>query len=409
MNAVAQAMTPAQGTRGPIKGTLSDADVKHLIVRAAKAKSIFEVHAIIKIFCQNRVALTKVIEQLQGELKKSRSAVSSQFDIALLDQLKVVRTELDEAYKARDAALNDMLESSEKLHRMEQLHDNAQRLAERVQRELLLANMEREQLYRQNMSISDELNQKSETLLAISEEVAELRDRLLRTEAALSETIEKGSKITAERDALRQQLFTATGDVSELRKKLGGFDRLVADLRAAVRKHVHAAAEDKKMIHFLSAEVMSARFKQRSAQPAAPAMSAEALANVVATNNVVPFASNGELERLRQQVKLRDTAIAGKDSTITQLTSANGAMKNRLSEIETRANQVDAAIRAQALANETLANQLLEMLPDEQRAIYSRPSHDASSLVLITNAVKRHVQEQNEIAQFNSGNVGHTM
>ncbi len=405
MNSVAQSRND-QAYRGPIKGTLSDADVKQLIVRAAKAKSAFEVHGIIRIFCQNRIALTKVIEQLTGELTKSRSAVSSQFDLALLDQLKVVRQELDEASRARDAAQGDAIESSEKLHRMEQLHDKAQRLAEGVQRELLLANMDREQLRSKNLEITDDLNRKSNALQSISNEVAELRNRLIRTEISLNETIDQGRAVTTERDALRQQLAGATGDVALLKKRLAGNDRLLADLRLAVKKHVDRAAADREMIRDFATELETLRYQQRKTAQATT-VSAPSLANVVGTN-VVAFTNNAELEKLRQQVKLRDTTIAGKDNTISQLSSANTAMKGRLSEVEERMNQVDAVFRGQSLANQTLAIQLLEMLPEQQRSIYSRPSHDASSVLLITSAVKRHLEEQTVAAQFGSA-TGHSL
>jgi hypothetical protein len=405
VNSVAQSRND-QAYRGPIKGTLSDADVKQLIVRAAKAKSAFEVHGIIRIFCQNRIALTKVIEQLTGELTKSRSAVSSQFDLALLDQLKVVRQELDEASRARDAAQGDAIESSEKLHRMEQLHDKAQRLAEGVQRELLLANMDREQLRSKNLEITDDLNRKSNALQSISNEVAELRNRLIRTEISLNETIDQGRAVTTERDALRQQLAGATGDVALLKKRLAGNDRLLADLRLAVKKHVDRAAADREMIRDFATELETLRYQQRKTAQATT-VSAPSLANVVGTN-VVAFTNNAELEKLRQQVKLRDTTIAGKDNTISQLSSANTAMKGRLSEVEERMNQVDAAFRGQSLANQTLAIQLLEMLPEQQRSIYSRPSHDASSVLLITSAVKRHLEEQTVAAQFGSA-TGHSL
>jgi uncharacterized protein YoxC len=405
VNSVAQSRND-QAYRGPIKGTLSDADVKQLIVRAAKAKSAFEVHGIIRIFCQNRIALTKVIEQLTGELTKSRSAVSSQFDLALLDQLKVVRQELDEASRARDAAQGDAIESSEKLHRMEQMHDKAQRLAEGVQRELLLANMDREQLRSKNLEITDDLNRKSNALQSISNEVAELRNRLIRTEISLNETIDQGRAVTTERDALRQQLAGATGDVALLKKRLAGNDRLLADLRLAVKKHVDRAAADREMIRDFATELETLRYQQRKTAQSTT-VSAPSLANVVGTN-VVAFTNNAELEKLRQQVKLRDTTIAGKDNMISQLSSANTAMKGRLSEVEERMNQVDAAFRGQSLANQTLAIQLLEMLPEQQRSIYSRPSHDASSVLLITSAVKRHLEEQTVAAQFGSA-TGHSL
>lgn len=395
MNAVAH-MIPMP--RGPIKGTLSDADVKSLLVRAATARSIPELHAVIKTFVLNRLALVQVIESLTAELSKSKSAVSSQFDIALLEELKVLRTELDVAQRQRDQAISEAKVTGEKLLRLERTHDVAQRLSERVQRELLLANMERERLGQENSALSAELDAKTLKLQLINEEVTLIRARLVEVDAALAHAINVSREAIVERNALRIEVANSTGNVAELKRQLAVQTKLAADRQKAVKRHVTMAAEYRRLLKHAATQFLSSHYHQSKATPIAAAGA-----------NVVAFTSRAELDRLRDQLRSRDTAIATKDQAISQLTSANGVMKTRISEIESRFHQIEAVSRAQSAAHEEVAKTMLALLPEEQRDIYSSPSYDASSLMLIADAVKRHREEQLVAQHYRQDGVGQSL
>lgn len=400
MNAVAH-MIPMP--RGPIKGTLSDADVKSLLVRAATARSIPELHAVIKTFVLNRLALVQVIEPLTAELIKSKSAVSSQFDIALLEELKVLRTELDVAQRQRDQAISEAKVTGEKLLRLERTHDVAQRLSERVQRELLLANMERERLGQENSALSAELDAKTLKLQLINEEVTLIRARLVEVDAALAHAINVSREAIVERNALRIEVANSTGNVAELKRQLAVQTKLAADRQKAVKRHVTMAAEYRRLLKHAATQFLSSHYHQSKATTVAQQPIAAAGANVVA------FTSRAELDRLRDQLRSRDTAIATKDQAISQLTSANGLMKTRISEIESRFHQIEAVSRAQSVAHEEVAKTMLALLPEEQRDIYSSPSYDASSLMLIADAVKRHREEQLVAQHYRQDGVGQSL
>jgi len=373
--------------RGPIDGTLSDSDVKTLLMRAARARSIPDLHAVIKVFVLNRIALTQVIESLTAEVRGATSS-ASRFDLALLDQLKVIRSELDVAQQEREQAHTDAKAAAKQLLEAERMHDQAQRLAERIQRELLVASVDRERLGRENAGMAARIDEQAAALQSLTGDLDSLRERMARTDAELASAIDRGRAAIAERDAVHTELTAATSNAAELRRRLQSQDRLVTDLRAAVRNHILVRHEDQRMMQALSLEAVQLRRQQAGA----PAL--HALASPLASENVVAFSSRPEIERLRARIRARDEAVATRDRTIAQLNEAHGLLKSRMVDAEARLQQIEVSTRAQSVGNEALAKTLLATLPEELGAIYSGSSYDLPSLLLIADAVRRHAEQR---------------
>jgi chromosome segregation ATPase len=389
--------------RGPIKGTLSDADVKSLIVRAARTTSVSELHELIRLFVMNRVALVQVIESLTAEIGKAKPSVTSQFDMALLEQLKVVRAELDSANERGDAAEARDRASAEKLTRLERTHDAQQRLAERLHRELWVANTERERLGAENSELSAKLTERTAELQAVSKEVIEVRARLIQTATALNNAIIEGRSVYAERDSLLAQLAESTGDVEHLKAQLASTERRAKHLKDAVKRHVYEMSNQRKLTNFLQDKVTRLEFEHNHSTPTAAAPS------VVSSTNVVAFANSAELAKLREQIRTQAAAMAAKDQTISQLQGANGSLKGIHTDSVKKQQQMESDLRAQGVANESIAATLLGMLPPDQREIFSVSAYDGSSVMLIASALKRHNDDVAAERHYKNDEFGRSM
>lgn len=392
MNAVAYAIPAA---RGPIRGTLSDADVRTLLVRAAGTRSITDLHAFIKTFVLNRLALVQVIEALTTEVRKS-VPVTSQFDMALLKQLEVMKSELDKVHRELIDERASGHQNRQKLSVLEKNHDLAQRLTERVQRDLLMSNMERERLGQENLTMMALISDQTSELRLLRNDIVHTSERLAQVEVELTSAKLIGNEAIRERDALRVEIANSTEVSEELREQLAVSEEKVMHFRQLVKEHHLARRDLNQMNSYLSAKNARLEF-EASKITRQPVNEASVLTQ---TANVVPFANNKELDKLREQVRTRDTTIATKDQSIAQLTAINSAYKNHITDSDFRAQQAEATLRTQVVAHESVAKSLLELLPEGQREIYSSSSFDASSLMLIADAVKRHAEAQSAAQQY---------
>jgi hypothetical protein len=401
MNAAVERVTP-------IKGTLNDAEVKSLIVRAARARGLSELHGIIKLFALNRVALVQVIDALRKEVTekaKSKSATSN-FDLALYEQLRVMRDELESAKGENESLASQNSDLGNLLTIAERDKDIAQRLAERTQRELLMANMDRERLSQTNEVLVAELEQKTIALQLVSEQLAQTRERLERIEREFAATMSVATEACAEREALRVRLSTATSDFEQLHAEFAKKDDAVKTLQADVARLLTERAEERKESEMLKAERMTqildliktVNLNQAPQVAAAPS----------STANIVAFSNRAEIDKMREQIRSLEATIANKDQKDAQLTAVHTATKSRLSDVEAQLQQREATLRSQAIGSEAAAKRLLEILPADQREIFASTSYDASSLMLIADAVKRHQEDQIAAQHYQSG-IGHSM
>jgi chromosome segregation ATPase len=155
-------------------GLLTDDEVRRLLVRAGRATQVEELFPILRTLTANRVALIRAIQVLNARLETGQASgkkakAASEFDLALLDQLKLIRDELNQAQETRDRAVSENGELRSRVLQLEEDQDSAQRRAEKAARDLLLATRERDGAVEERNRLSEKLIAAQEELVATTE------------------------------------------------------------------------------------------------------------------------------------------------------------------------------------------------------------------------------------------------
>jgi chromosome segregation ATPase len=242
---------------------LSDGQVRQLLIRAGRAHQADELFPILRELTTNRIALTHTIQQLTTELSAATKSAepATKFDLALLDQLKLTREELETAHRERERVLAENGTLRGRTLKLEEDFEGVQRRAEKAARDLLRTTRERDGLTAQLSETDRTLNQTVADLTAT-------RAKLEQTESQLSRLKNDTHQLLEERRRIRTQLSEAMLNEEALQARLDAGEQQAGQLRSSVKRLIGLRQEDRQTVAYLSTRLTGLQRRLEEARPA---------------------------------------------------------------------------------------------------------------------------------------------